>query len=337
MISVDDDPGVSRAVQRDLRRRYGERYRVLRAESGAEGLELLAQVRLRDESVALLVADQRMPRMNGVEFLEKAREMVPDAKRVLLTAYADTQAAIDAINRVALDHYLMKPWDPPEEQLYPVLDDLLSDWQAAHRRRRRHPGGGAPVLAGVARAEGLPRAQQRALPVVRRGDGPRCPPADGGRERRPREPAAAGVPGRRGAGGALQPGGGRARGAHDPRRPAVLRPDRGGRGPGRPRGRRVRGVGGPAHGAGGARRAGRPGRAELAHRELPRLPGRPLGQRPHAPGDRAGAALRRAAAVGAGRDPPGGPRPGAGGAPGRRRGDQRARRGDRDRRAVPHA
>ncbi len=130
MISVDDDPGVSRAVQRDLRRRYGERFRVLRAESGAEGLELLAQVKLRGESVALVVADQRMPRMNGVEFLEKAREMVPDAKRVLLTAYADTQAAIDAINRVALDHYLMKPWDPPEEQLYPVLDDLLSDWQA---------------------------------------------------------------------------------------------------------------------------------------------------------------------------------------------------------------
>ncbi len=130
MISVDDDPGVSRAVQRDLRRRYGERFRVLRAESGSEGLELLSQVHLREEPVALLVADQRMPRMNGVEFLERARELVPDAKRVLLTAYADTQAAIDAINRVALDHYLMKPWDPPEEQLYPVIDDLLSDWQA---------------------------------------------------------------------------------------------------------------------------------------------------------------------------------------------------------------
>ena len=130
MISVDDDPGVSRAVQRDLRRRYGERFRVLRAESGSEGLELLSQVHLREEAVALLVADQRMPRMNGVEFLERARELVPDAKRVLLTAYADTEAAIDAINRVALDHYLMKPWDPPEEQLYPVIDDLLADWQA---------------------------------------------------------------------------------------------------------------------------------------------------------------------------------------------------------------
>ena len=130
MISVDDDPGVSRAVQRDLRRQYGEHYRVLRAESGAQGLEMLGQVRLRQEPIALMVADQRMPRMTGVEFLERALEVAPDAKRVLLTAYADTQAAIDAINKVALDHYLMKPWDPPEEQLYPVLDDLLSDWQA---------------------------------------------------------------------------------------------------------------------------------------------------------------------------------------------------------------
>ncbi|MGD9571832.1 MAG: FAD-dependent oxidoreductase [Thermoleophilia bacterium] len=130
MISVDDDPGVSRAVQRDLRREYGDRYRVLRAESGGQGLEMLGQVALRDERVALLLADQRMPQMTGVEFLEKALAVVPEAKRVLLTAYADTQAAIDAINRVALDHYLMKPWDPPEEQLYPVITDLLSDWQA---------------------------------------------------------------------------------------------------------------------------------------------------------------------------------------------------------------
>jgi thioredoxin reductase (NADPH) len=130
MISVDDDPGVSRAVQRDLRRRYGEGFRVLRAESGGEGLELLDQVSLREEPVALLVADQRMPRMTGVEFLERSLEVAPDAKRVLLTAYADTQAAIDAINRAALDHYLLKPWDPPEEQLYPVIDDLLFDWQA---------------------------------------------------------------------------------------------------------------------------------------------------------------------------------------------------------------
>ena len=133
IMSIDDDPGVSRAVQRDLRRRYGESFRVLRAESGSQGLELLGQVRLREEPVALLVADQRMPRMTGVEFLERAIGVVPEAKRVLLTAYADTQAAIDAINRVSLDHYLMKPWDPPEEQLYPVLDDLISDWEAGSR------------------------------------------------------------------------------------------------------------------------------------------------------------------------------------------------------------
>jgi thioredoxin reductase (NADPH) len=130
MISIDDDPGVSRAVQRDLRRRYGEDYRVLRAESGAEALDLLGRVTLREEPVALLVADQRMPQMTGVEFLERSLELAPAAKRVLLTAYADTQAAIDAINRAALDHYLLKPWDPPEDQLYPVIDELLFDWSA---------------------------------------------------------------------------------------------------------------------------------------------------------------------------------------------------------------
>ncbi len=134
MLTVDDDPGVSRAVQRDLRRRYGERFRVLRAESGAQALDLLGQVRLREEPVALMVVDQRMPEMNGVELLERAAGLHPAAKRVLLTAYADTQAAIDAINRVSLDHYLMKPWDPPEDQLYPVVDDLLSDWEAGAPR-----------------------------------------------------------------------------------------------------------------------------------------------------------------------------------------------------------
>jgi thioredoxin reductase (NADPH) len=130
MLTVDDDPGVSRAVQRDLRRRYGERFRVLRAESGAQALDVLGQVRLREEAVALMVVDQRMPEMSGVELLERAVDLHPAAKRVLLTAYADTQAAIDAINRVSLDHYLLKPWDPPEEELYPVVDDLLSDWEA---------------------------------------------------------------------------------------------------------------------------------------------------------------------------------------------------------------
>ena len=131
MLTVDDDPGVSRAVQRDLRRRYGGDFRVLRAESGAQALELLDELALRAEPVALLLADQRMPGMTGVEMLAKARDIAPSAKRVLLTAYADTQAAIDAINVVRLDHYLMKPWDPPEEQLYPLIDDLLDDWSEA--------------------------------------------------------------------------------------------------------------------------------------------------------------------------------------------------------------
>src|SRR5438477_2107115 len=134
ILTVDDDPGVSRAVARDLRRRYGERYRVVRAESGADALEALRQMKLRGDLVSVILADYRMPGMNGIEFLERAMDIYPGARRVLLTAYADTGAAIDAINVVDLDHYLLKPWDPPEEKLYPVLDLLLSQWQAEDRR-----------------------------------------------------------------------------------------------------------------------------------------------------------------------------------------------------------
>jgi thioredoxin reductase (NADPH) len=130
LLAVDDEPSVARAVERDLRRRYGRDYRVLRAESGEEGMNLLREAALRGSPVALLLVDQRMPGMSGVELLEHAIEIAPQARRVLLTAYADTQAAIDAINRVSLDHYLLKPWDPPEDQLYPVLDDLLDAWRA---------------------------------------------------------------------------------------------------------------------------------------------------------------------------------------------------------------
>jgi thioredoxin reductase (NADPH) len=130
ILVVDDEPSVLRAVQRDLRRRFGEEYRILRAESGAEGLELLDELARRGEPVTLLVADQRMPQMDGVQFLTDARSRVPDARKVLLTAYADTEAAIRAINDVSLDYYLLKPWDPPEEKLYPVVSDLLEDWQA---------------------------------------------------------------------------------------------------------------------------------------------------------------------------------------------------------------
>src|ERR671933_2156424 len=131
ILAVDDDPQVLRAVERDLRRRYARDYRVLRADSGVSALDTLSKLKLRGDPVALFLVDQRMPRMTGVEFLEEAIEIFPDAKRALLTAYADTEAAIRAINEVGLDHYLMKPWDPPEEPLYPVLTDLLDDWQAS--------------------------------------------------------------------------------------------------------------------------------------------------------------------------------------------------------------
>ncbi|MCU7820779.1 FAD-dependent oxidoreductase [Kitasatospora sp. DSM 101779] len=131
LITVDDDPAVSRAVARDLRRRYGESYRVVRAESGESALEALRELKLRGDPVAVIIADYRMPAMSGIEFLEQAIDIYPDARRVLLTAYADTGAAIDAINVIDLDHYLLKPWEPPEEKLYPVLDDLLEVWRAA--------------------------------------------------------------------------------------------------------------------------------------------------------------------------------------------------------------
>ena len=130
ILTVDDDPVVLQAVARDLRQKYGDRFRIVRADSGANALDALSKVKLRNETVALLLADQRMPQMSGVEFLENAVEMYPDAKRALLTAYADTDAAIRAINKTRIDYYLMKPWDPPEERLYPVLNDLLDDWLA---------------------------------------------------------------------------------------------------------------------------------------------------------------------------------------------------------------
>jgi len=131
LLTVDDDPGVSRAVARDLRKRYGRDYRIVRAESGPQALEALREIKLRGEQVALLLADYRMPQMNGIEFLEAAMDLFPMARRVLLTAYADTDAAIDAINVVDLDHYLLKPWHPPEQKLYPVVDALLEAWLAS--------------------------------------------------------------------------------------------------------------------------------------------------------------------------------------------------------------
>jgi thioredoxin reductase (NADPH) len=133
LLTVDDDPEVLRSIERDLRQRYADRYRILREESGKSALESLAHLRKRNEPVALFLVDQRMPHMTGVAFLAEAVKLYPDAKRTLLTAYADTDAAIRAINDAKIHHYLLKPWDPPEQQLYPVLDDLLEDWQAGYR------------------------------------------------------------------------------------------------------------------------------------------------------------------------------------------------------------
>ncbi|HEX5886639.1 MAG TPA: FAD-dependent oxidoreductase [Pyrinomonadaceae bacterium] len=130
LLTIDDDAEVLRAIERDLRRKYASDYRVLRAESGTAAMEIVRELKLRNNPVALFLVDQRMPGLSGVQFLEQAIELFPDAKRVLLTAYADTDAAIAAINEAGINHYLLKPWDPPEENLYPVLDDLLDDWQA---------------------------------------------------------------------------------------------------------------------------------------------------------------------------------------------------------------
>lgn len=131
IMTIDDDTAVLNAIERDLRKKFGRGYRVVKANSGAAGLETLRQLQARNESVALFLTDQRMPQMTGLQFLEAAREIYPEAKRILLTAYADTEVAIASINKLLLDYYLMKPWDPPEDNLYPVLEDLLEDWRAS--------------------------------------------------------------------------------------------------------------------------------------------------------------------------------------------------------------
>ena len=132
ILTVDDDAAVSRAIARDLRSRYGADFRVMAATSGQEAVELVADLCLKDRPLALVASDQRMPSMTGIEVLAKVRQLVPDAKLLLLTAYADTDVAINAINEIGLDYYLLKPWDPPDERLYPVVDGLLADWRASH-------------------------------------------------------------------------------------------------------------------------------------------------------------------------------------------------------------
>lgn len=143
ILTVDDDPEVLRSIARDLRNQYGEQYRVLRADSGAAGLEALEELSQKNEPVALILSDQRMPGMDGVTFLERASGIFPKARRVMLTAYADTQAAIDAINLCQVDYYLLKPWDPPQEKMFPILDDLLDAWQSGYR-----PGYGGLRVVG---------------------------------------------------------------------------------------------------------------------------------------------------------------------------------------------
>jgi thioredoxin reductase (NADPH) len=144
ILTVDDDVPVLRAIERDLRARYGKEYRVVAASSGTEALEAVRQLTVRGSSISLFIVDQRMPVMTGIEFLSQAIPLQPDAKRMLLTAYADTDVAIQAINEIQLDHYILKPWDPPEERLYPITDDLLADWSANHRP----PFEGLRLLAG---------------------------------------------------------------------------------------------------------------------------------------------------------------------------------------------
>src|SRR5277367_6898161 len=133
LLSVDDDSDVLRAIERDLRSQYGADYRVIASDSPEKALDLLKHLKVRNDSVALLLADQRMPHMDGVEFLQEGMRIFPDAKRALLTAYADTTAAIGAINQASINYFFLKPWDPPAQNLYPQLNDLLDDWQASYR------------------------------------------------------------------------------------------------------------------------------------------------------------------------------------------------------------
>jgi Response regulator containing CheY-like receiver, AAA-type ATPase, and DNA-binding domains len=143
LLSVDDDSDVLRAIERDLRSQYGAEYRVMGSDSPQKALDLLKQLKVRNDSVALLLADQRMPKMDGVAFLQAATQIYPDAKRALLTAYADTNAAVSAINQAGIHYFFLKPWDPPADHLYPQLDDLLGDWRADYHpcfRRYTSPG-----------------------------------------------------------------------------------------------------------------------------------------------------------------------------------------------------
>ena len=293
ILTVDDDFMVSEAITRDLLARYGGIYGVVRTTSGAEAVEVLTELALRDRRVALVLADQRMPGMTGIELLEQSRTSAPGAKLLLLTAYADTDVAIRAINEIGLDYYLLKPWDPPEDRLYPVVDDLLGDWQRGHPDQtddvrvvgHRWSERSHEVKTFLARnhvpyrwfdverdAEGAAAgARRRATP----GDLPWCSCRTAsrcGRRRRTTWRARSGC-GRR-------PSSRCTTSASS----AAVRPDS------RQRCTPLRRACDRRHRAGGSRWAGR---AERCDRELPRVPEGAVRGRPHPSGGRAGAPLRR--------------------------------------------
>ena len=173
LLVVDDDPQVLAAVRRDLRSRYREHYTIMSAASGQEALATARELKSRGDSLAMVISDQRMPGMLGSEVLARSREVYPLARRVLLTAYSDIEAAVRAINEAHLDHYLSKPWDPPEERLFPVVDDLLDAWQAEYLPEAKGLRlVGAPVVAAIARDQGLPGEQSHSLSLARRHAGP---------------------------------------------------------------------------------------------------------------------------------------------------------------------
>ena len=264
ILTVDDDPSVSRAIARDLRRRYGEHYRIIRASSAAEALEALREIKLRGGRVAVMLADYRMPQMNGIEFLEQAMDLFPNARRALLTAYADTDAAIQAINVVDVDHYLLKPWDPPEEKLYPVIDALLDAWQATGDRELEDIRVvGHRWSEPSYQTARLPGPQPGAVPVARRRRRRRAagcsrPPASGPES----IPLVVTADGRAMAQPSTSEVGRGGRPVHRAG-PRLLRPDHRRRRPGRARRGRLRRLRGPARPcwSSGRRSAGRPARA----------------------------------------------------------------------------
>ena len=309
----------------------------MRADSGEEALQAIREVMLRGDQVAAILADYRMPRMNGVDFLEEAMDLVPQARRALLTAYADTNAAIAAINVVDVDHYLLKPWEPPEEKLYPVVDELLETWQREARpAEHKIKILGHPWSSGLVRGARLPGPQPGVLSLVQRRRPRRGPAA--GRGRRAGEPGPGGHHPRRGPADPTEPvrPGQRGRAEHHAAG-RVLRPGDRGRRAGRSGGGGVRGLRGPEDGRGGAGRGRRSGRAELADRELSRLSRRGGRRSADRPGAAAGAPVRRRAAHRAQRQRTEGHRRGPGGGVRRRHRRPVPRRGAGHRGQLPPA